>query len=187
MAYFTVQEFRARFPELIEGKYPDDTVDEYRQLAEAAFEDAAGVAFEPRTATVTTYLASGQAALTLGPKVRTVTAAANDGVDLTSDELADVAVVGTGVVLTNSRAGWTGDVSLTYTWGYDQPPLRVKQAVMMLAKTWMVVGPVDERATQISTVDGPINLSTPGVLGANFGIPEVDATLSQYARRQYVG
>ena len=175
MAYFTVSEFRARYSDLtVADGYPDTTVEEYRVIAEEAFEDAAGVAFEPRTTTRTLYLDDFNDRLFLHPRLRTVTAVLIDGTALT-----DL----TGLRISESTlAGyrWRGQIVVTYTHGFDAPPARVKQAVMILAKTWMVQGPIDDRATQLGTEDGPINLATPGILGSTFGIPEVDQTLRQY-------
>lgn len=188
--YFTVAEFRARYPDLtIANGYTDAKITEYRDLAEQAFEHAAGVAFVPRQATTTVNNRSSTVALVLPPQLRTVTAGSVDGVALTASELADLVADPAGVLYrSTTSSGWTrSKITVTYQHGYDAPPLRVKAAVMLLAKTWMVRGPVDDRATQIATDGATINLATPGVRGSWTGVPEVDATIDDYAVRAYVG
>jgi hypothetical protein len=185
--YFTAAEFRTRYPDLTESRYPDATIDAWRTTAEQAFEKAAGVAFVPRQATEALYAANGtdrvlKANHRLVRAVSTATDSAGDAVDVT-DSLAD----GSWLSLTN---GWPlddGPVTVTYTYGYDAPPEPVKQAVMMLTRVWMVEGPVTARATQIPTdTGGTINLATPGQFGSEFGVPAVDEILELYRRRTYI-
>ncbi len=60
--------------------------------------------------------------------------------------------------------------------GLNAPDMTVSEAVLTLAKTHLVRGPITDRATQIPVdAGGVINLATPGLLGSWFGIPEVDA------------
>jgi len=194
--YFTVTEFRTRYPDLTDTKYPDDTVEQYRQLAEQAFEDACQRAFVPRTATETIVEDRGNRWLqytrydanyaTPGRhlahsdvrRVLSATDSTNTTVDLS------------GVQLNN---GWvygltaTGPVTITYEYGADQPPLRVKQAVMSLAREWMVSGPVTDRQTGIPVEGGgTISLAVPGGRFGTFGIPEVDSTVAQYGVQVFV-
>jgi hypothetical protein len=77
-------------------------------------------------------------------------------------------------------------VVVGYEYGADEPPERVKRAVLLLAKNWLVNGPIDDRATAIPAGEagGVITLATPGIRGANFGIPEVDAVVEQYRIKQ---
>lgn len=179
MAYFTVAQFRARYPDLATtanvAKYPDATVEEYRELAEQAIEDAAGVAFEPRTTTRTLYLNDFEDLLLLQPKLRTITAVTiNDEVltDLSALRIDESTVAG---------RRWRGQITIAYTHGYDEPPLRVKHAAMILTRQWMIHGPIDERRTQLPTeFGGAINLATPGVQGSIFGLPEVDMVVQLY-------
>lgn len=178
--YFTTAEFRTRYPDIDSTNYPDEMVDEYRQLAEEAFEDAAGRAFVPRTVTENSYRRTPtDGRHLLRPDVRRILSA-------TGSSTIDV----DGLTTSN---GWvtgisdTGSVSVTYEYGLDSPPLRVKQAVMALTREWMLSGPVTDRQTSIPVEGGgTISLAVPGGRFGTFGIPEVDAAVEQYAWRVFV-
>jgi hypothetical protein len=180
--YFTVEEFRARYPDLDDPPWTDAKIETSRELAEQAFEDAAGRAFVPRTATDR-----------LGIKARldgSRRLARRDVRELTSATNVDGDAVDVdGALLTDGwlrvTTGWpTGVVTVTYTYGLDEPPLRVKQAVMVLARYWMLKGPIDDRNTQLAIEGGgAINLATPGVFGSLFGLPEVDVCVQIYGGR----
>jgi hypothetical protein len=175
--YFTVAEFRARYPKITVDEWPDDEVDEARELAEEAFEEACGLAFVPRT--VTEKVIGGGCYLDLARRhIREVTAAAVGTVDL---DVTDVIPYGSTTVY--RAGGWPrAQIEITFTHGLDAPPKRDLAAVMLLAKTRLVVGPIDERATQAAVEGGgAINLSTPGLFGAEFGIPEVDARVRRHS------
>lgn len=179
MPYFTVDEFREQYPKLTTAEYPDDRVDAVRALAEEAIEDACGAAFEPRTDTVS-LSGDGGVLLNLGrPHVRAITGATSDGATLTI----------TGVRIVDGArlyrlGGWPAGVAnltVTYQHGYDQPPGRIRQAAMILTRAWLVDGPIDDRATALAVEGGgTVTLATPGQFGAEFGIPEVDATVRRY-------
>lgn len=177
--YFTVADLRARFTEVTSLKYADAVVDDAIELAEEAFEHAADMAFITRDATsvVSTDVPSR---LSL-PHNRVTAVTSVTGATSGVLDVSDARITG-GSYLTLA-ANWptAEDLTVVYEHGYTTPPLRVKQAVMLLARTWLINGPIDARASQLSTGDGGvINLSTPGQFGAVFGIPEVDATLQQY-------
>jgi hypothetical protein len=152
-----------------------------RTLAEQALEDACGVAFVPR---YTRETLTGYGATTLvarWPRVRTVRSATVDDTALTVGELADLKVLPSGEIYNPGR--WTNGFASTvvaYEHGYDSPPLRVSRACLLLAKNWLVDGPIDDRATSLSTDDGIVTLATPGLRGSTFGIPEVEAVVQEY-------
>lgn len=195
--YFTADEFRARYPDLADDtKYPDSLVDQYRELAEQAFEDACQRAFVPRTATETIVEDRGNRWLQytrydanyatpgryLGHsdvrRILSATDSTNTPVDLGGVQLDSGWVYGLSAY---------GSVTITYEYGADQPPLRVKQAVMSLAREWMVSGPVTDRQTGIPVEGGgTISLAVPGGRYGTFGIPEVDATVQQYGAQVFV-
>jgi hypothetical protein len=193
--YFTVAEFRARYPDITSSVKTDQEIEDARALAEEAFEHACEVAFVPRTVTGEKVSGIGSGSLVLQwPRIRSVTAVSVDGTAFTSDQLALLQFGAGSVVSYGWRTpGWfcrgIGNVTVSYEHGYDSPPLRVKQAVMMLTREWLVQGPVSDRAIQeISPGDGgTINLLTPGLRGSVFGLPEVDVTVAQYSERTYVG
>jgi hypothetical protein len=84
--------------------------------------------------------------------------------------------------------GWpAGQVSITYQHGHAEPPLRVKQAAMILTREWLISGPVTDRQTQLPTeAGGAVNLAVPGGRFGTFGVPEVDATVAQYSREALI-
>lgn len=158
-----------------------------RTLAEDAFEEACGVAFVPRYARETIATPIGTVLLTAWPRLRKVRSATVAGTALSSSDLTALLVSRAGEVTRSTvwQASMASDsqTTIAYEHGYDRPPARVSQAVLRLAKTWLVKGPVDDRATQIATDVGTINLFTPGIRGAVFGIPEVDQVADMYCER----
>lgn len=186
---FTLADARA-LPALADSaKYPDASVISARTLAEQAFEHIANVAFVPRY-TVETVNGDGATRtllmrwnrvrsvrsvnMTVGGRPRVTTA-------LTSTELSGTYVSGPGTI------GWDtpwplgyGNIQVGYEHGYDSPPMRVAGAVLLLAKNFLVKGPVDDRAISQAGEFGNIALLTPGVRGAHFGIAEVEQALAEY-------
>lgn len=177
--YFTTADLRSMDTALADAtRFPDARLDAMRALVEQSLEDVCDVAFEPRAATGV-FSGDGSRMLELGVhRLRSVTAAVDDGQAL---DLAGVKVSGR---LVWRYDGWplgVANLTVTYTHGYDAPPLRVKRAALILAKVWLLEGPVDARATQVPVGDGStINLATPGVFGSTFGVPEVDAVVREY-------
>jgi hypothetical protein len=179
--YFTVAEALA-LPELT-GKSAIE-IAAVRTLAEQAFEDAAGVAFVPRYERV--QVTPGSGALIGLPKspvraIRDVSEVTSLGASPVTVTLSEVGYTTEGIYRPN---GWTvvpHGVTVGYEFGRDCPPERVKRAVLLLAKNWLIDGPIDDRATGIPTDGGIITLSTPGQRGVVFGLPEVEAALEQYS------
>jgi hypothetical protein len=82
-----------------------------------------------------------------------------------------------GAVVSN-MSGWTagyGNFTVGYEYGSDFPPPGASEAALILAKSRIVRGPIDDRATQQPSEYGPINLATPGMFGSRYGLPAVDA------------
>lgn len=181
--YFTVAELRERFPELTVEKYSDAKLAAWIAAAEEAFEHVADVAFIPRTATevVSTDVTSR---LSLpNNRVRSLTSAT--GVSTGTIDVADARIIGGSYVTGSWPVG--EDITVVYEHGYATVPLPVKNAVMLLARTWAINGPIDSRATQLSTGDGGvINLATPGMFGAEFAIADVDRVLRDYRHHDLV-
>jgi hypothetical protein len=177
--FFTTAELRAMDAALTDpAKFPDAQLDAMRELVEQSLEDACDVAFEPRES-VGAFSGDGSRMLALGVhRLRSVTAVVDDGQAL---DLAGVKGIGRLVWRYDGWPWGVANLTVTYSHGYDAPPLRVKRAALILAKVWLLEGPVDVRATQVSAGDGStINLATPGVLGSTFGVPEVDAVVRHY-------
>lgn len=76
-----------------------------------------------------------------------------------------------------------GTVTVSYVYGWDEPPFDVYNAALKLARD-AVLGSnsrFDDRAYIINVPDmGVVNLATPGQRGARTGIPEVDVVLDAY-------
>lgn len=177
---FSLAQARALPPLNDTTTYPTSKIAEYRTLAEQAFEDACGVAFVPRYRRQTFYSHTARSSVSLSPQVRVFRSAESDGTTLVATDV-DLDPVGV------AYYGWSGQGSIAYEHGYDRPPEPVSRAVLLLAKTWLVKGPLDDRTTQMATEDGPINIAVPGLRGSYFGIPSVDAAVEQYGIRAYVG
>jgi hypothetical protein len=176
---FTVADLRARYPEITTDRYSDEQVQDAIDTATQAFERAADVAFTPRTETLT--LTSGDARMVVLPRARVTSVTSVSGSTTGTVDTTGSQIIGGSIYL--STAPWltTETLTVAVTHGYAEAPLQVVQAVKLLARQWLIDGPVDKRATQIPSADGGVlNLSTPGMFGAVFGIPAVDAALKQY-------
>jgi hypothetical protein len=73
-------------------------------------------------------------------------------------------------------------VEVAYEHGWDEPPPLVSRAVESLARFFLTPNPsdYDQRATSISTDEAHYSLITPGVGGAIFALPEVNAVVERY-------
>lgn len=181
---FSIAQARAVRPLDNATLYPIAAIVETRTLVEQALEDACGVAFVPRYRRETFDGAGLATLLAHQPRVTALRSASLDGTDISSTDLATIAGSATGrLYYANTWTTGYGNYEVTYEHGYDQPPLRITQAALLLAKNWLVKGPIDDRTTAFSTEDGTYSLSTPGMRGASFGIPEVDATVAEYSMR----
>ena len=75
-----------------------------------------------------------------------------------------------------------GNGVVGYEHGYDRPPERIRRAALLLAKAWLVAGPVDDRAATFSSADGgTYGLVVEGRGSSPFGIPAVDAAVQEYS------
>lgn len=179
LAYFTDAELVAFAPATETNTLEERAA--MRDLVEQALEDACDVAFVPRTATETFSGSGGRLLVLPTTLVRTITTAADDGTPL---DLADVKITGRAAYRPGGWPQGTANLAVTWEHGHDLPPLRVKRAAMILTKVWLLKGPVDDRATQLAGDYGTINLATPGMFGATFGVPEVDAVVTRYGVRR---
>lgn len=183
-SYFTVAELRTRFSDGDLDDYSDAQIQDAIDLAVESYEREAGIAFVPRQATATiTELADARTIRLPRRPVRSITTAT--GATTGEIDVSEARIKGRLVTL---PAAWPSgeDIEVVYQHGRDAPPLRTIRATQLLARTWLINGPVDHRATQIAAAGGGvINLSTPGKFGAVFGIPEVDAALAADRDKAY--
>lgn len=175
--YFTLDELRLE--QDVPGTYPDSAIIPNQALVEEVIERACGAAFIPRRRVEQT-VANTLGHIHLGmPLVREVEGITEpNGATWTPEQLAEI-VIHDGQVF---GAHWTAGqiVTVTYTHGYDTPPLRIRRAAMIATRIWTTRGPVDDRATQIAADGATVNLATPGLFNAITGIPEVDAAINQH-------
>jgi hypothetical protein len=176
---FTVAEARKLRPLDNTTTYPTADIVAMRTTVEEAIEDACGVAFVPR---YDRYDGIGDSVLRLPRSyVRRVRWATSNATALTAGDLSNLLI----------RAGqfvngysWTRDaaVSVGFEHGMDRPPERVRRAALLLAKVWLVSGPVDDRATSFSSTEtgATYSMVVPGRGGSVFGVPEADAVVQQY-------
>lgn len=188
---FTVGQARQLEPLNNETRYPTSKILEARTLAEQTIEDACGRAFVPRYRQETLHGTGTSDLLLTMPDLRAIrsvsTTTSGVATAYTSDELALLAVNPTGL-LYNTGATWTagvGNITVGYEHGLAMPPARVSQAALILARSWLVKGPVDDRALGQATAGGDFSfgLATPGRNGSWVGLPEVDAVIDQYSLR----
>ena len=174
--YFTLEEFRAE-TDLDDVEATDEDVERNRALAEEVLEHATGVAWLPRRAIESVRTDTGRWRLQHS-FVRELESMAYGETTLDPAALTEQGVSTNGRWLLGYYGGIPGE--LTYTYGFEAPPQRIRRAAMTAARIWTLRGPVDDRATQIAADGATINLSTPGVQGSITGIPEVDATIRAY-------
>lgn len=182
---FGIAEARAMTPLDNDVTYPTQRILDVRTLVEEAIEDACGVAFVPRYRRERVSGTGTHKIVVTQPRVSAVRAVTFNGA-----VLVDVGtIVGDDAGVLDYPAGWmwgAENYDITYEHGYPYPPARIHQAALVLARSWLVDGPMDERTTAFTTPDGTFALSTPGMRGSIFGIPEVDAAVKQYDERAMV-
>lgn len=184
---FSVAEARALAPLSSTTSYPIARIVDVRTVVEEAIEDACGVAFVPRYKRELLSGTQTRSLIVEQPRVRSVRVVKRDGVALVAGDLATISVDDAGIL--DYPGGWiwgAGNYDVAYEHGYTYPPGRIKQAALTLARSWLVDGPMDERTTAFTTPDGTFTLSTAGMRGAVFGIPEVDAAVNAYDHRAMV-
>lgn len=168
---FTIAELRAQATVLADVvKYPTSKLTAVRSAVEDALEEEIGFALVPRYGQAT--FANASSTLRLTPflrRIRTVNDAASD---LTVDTL-DLRFDAVGYV---TGYWFQGPTIVGYEYGLDNPPARATSAGLMLAKTWAITGPIDDRTTNYTSPDTGITstLATPGLGGSIFGLPAVD-------------
>jgi hypothetical protein len=181
---FTIAQARAMAPLSNTTIYPTARIAEVRTLVETSLEDACGVAFVPRYRREAVNGSGGTKLVLSRPRVIAIRSVLLGGV-VTS--FIDIVPSGPGVLY--NPLGWTagfGNYSIAYEHGYPTPPPMATRAALTWAKRFLVEGPIDDRATSMSSADGTFMLLTPGIRGSVSGIPVVDAFIQQYDERGMV-
>lgn len=185
---FTIAEARTQRPLDNTTLYSEAAIVAMRTRVEQALEDVCGVAFVPRYYRETITGDGTQTIATRWPKIRAIRSGVGAyGTYSTTLSAGDLA----GIVL--ERSGfiygypWTFGYQWTlgYEHGHDRPPERVRRAALLLARSWMVAGPIDDRAATFNAGadGGTYGLVVPGRNGSWFGLPEVDAVANEYSLR----
>ncbi len=177
---FTLAQARALKPLDNTTLYTTARIIEARTMVEAALEDICGVAFVPRYRRQWVS-GNGRSTILLAPRTTAIRSVSLNDVVVSAGYIDTMRLLPTGEVYYPSW--WTQgyvNYEIAYEHGYDNPPPRVSQAALLWAKKFLVSGPVDDRATSMSTEDGTYALATPGMRGSFTGIPEVDAVIQQY-------
>lgn len=180
--YFTIAD--ARRLKTLENteRFPAADILFARDVAADALENACGVAFLPRFRRQTL---SGDDSTTIRldrRRVRALRQITVDGVALTAGELA--LVIPTASRTLYRAAGWANgveNITVAYEHGFSYPPARVARAVLLLAKRFLIDGPVSDRTIRQSDPSGASEwFVTAGVRGAIFDVPEANAVVRDY-------
>lgn len=181
----TLSELRATAPLTNVTLYPSADLAWGRTVAEAALEDACGVAFVPRYGR-DKFDGPGTNDILLPPRLLSVESVTVGG---TTVDVSTLELYRDGRLY--NPAGWTEgrrNVVVKFTHGYRSPPPRVGRAARLLAKRFLVQTPVSDRAISMTNEDGAIQyMVTAGVRGAVFDVPEANAVIQEYGVAQGVG
>lgn len=182
---FSVDQARRREALQDVGEFPDVEMRIAHDLTLEALQDACGVSFVPRRSRIRID-GSGQTGLILPkPLAREVTWIAINGTALTVEELEEVKTYDSGVLRRSSV--WPcglQNIEVDFVHGHSSPPARIAQAALRLAEHWLIETSIPDRATVLNTDQGSFALVTAGVRGAEFDIPEVNATVRAYAWKE---
>lgn len=181
---FTIAELREEDPLGDTVAYPTAELARMRTVVEQSFERECHRAFVPRYAfeRITTGYGMAYNLSVRGRPLRSIRSASVDGRALSAGDLATVVPRPSSFYWPQGWfTGWTyGDIRVGYEYGEDFPEGDVVEAAKLLAKNWLVKGPIDDRATSMSNDDGTFTMATPGLRGSRYGIPEVDAVVNGY-------
>lgn len=164
-------------------KYPADKLRAARTAAEQRFETAFHLSFVPRGRRYTAVGDGGTRLRVPDNALRSLRAATLGSVALTVDEVAAIVTREWGAFDRDDGNLWdSGEVvTIWYEHGEDSPPAPVSQAVMVLAREYMVASSLSSRAVTEATEIGFFRLSIAGRDGAT-GIPEVDEVGREFGR-----
>lgn len=183
---FEVADLRAFDPAFADAvRYPGNLIRAARTAAESRFEQACHQAFVPRGRR-RHKVGNGTFRVQVPDNaVRSITGA-YIGVDaLTGDDLTEIVVREWGAFDRPSGKVWTDGslVSLHFEHGLDFPPAEVSQAVMLLAREYLVRSALSSRATVEATDVGFFRVSVAGP-DRPTGLPEVDAVIRAVGRQR---
>lgn len=174
-------------------KYPSALLHEIRSQVEDVIEGprAANVAFVPRGRRITTggsarLATGGQYAIRLPDfELRTAYAVTADGTAFTNDEINRL--IADDNLLWRTRPWPEGhrNIAIHYAHGLDSVPGAITRAALILAREHLVRSDLPARATATSIGDQMFRLTIAGRDGVT-GIPDVDAAIDQFGRKEYL-
>jgi hypothetical protein len=171
---FTLAELTAIKP--VNKTWTTAEMAEMRTTVEQAIEDEYGTALVPRYDR-RTVSPDGLGSITLQDPVRSVRAVTVSGTALTASQIA-LLTFDSGYI---AGYAWpyAAVVVVDYEYGLSSPPRRMKKDALLLARQWLVSGPIDDRALGAASPDGAFSfgLATPGRGGSIFGLPDLDAAI----------
>lgn len=183
---FEVEDLRSFDPAFADaGRYPGALIRAARTAAEMRFERACRVAFVPRGRRAR-QIGDGTYRLEVADNALRELLGGSIGTDaLTSDEIDEITVREWGAIDRPAGKVWTlGElVQVHYEHGWDYPTPEIAQAVMLVARDYLVRSPLSSRATVEATDVGFFRLSVAGP-DRPFGIPEVDAVIRAVGRNR---
>jgi hypothetical protein len=154
----------------------DDDVNEKREIATRNIESACGVAYRARYGKATLEGTGTHELLLSSPQLLRVLNLSVDGEALSDDELDALTVHRVGAIVRDARWPEGASIEVAYVHGYESfPPAALP--VRDLAAYLLTPSPTDwdERATAVSTDQGSYSIVVPGVRGAVFPLPNVNA------------
>jgi hypothetical protein len=179
--WFTLDELRAFLPP--SPVYADDQLIEARTVAQSALEDACGLSFTPAPFSETLDGPGGSDLYLDTHRVLSI-----DSVTSAGASVLPAVEFDTDEGLLYNVGGWSferRDIIVTGVAGYLTPPKRVRRAGLLLAKRYLVVTQVSDRATSHTDSNGATEfLITAGVRGMVFDVPEANAVVQQYGIRK---
>lgn len=184
---FSVEQLR-RFGDraLASAKFTDQVIIDARTAVTDFFEHECKTSFIPRYSrdVIVRHHHNGHGrsrhALWLSKKrIQRIISATVNGSALDAGQLDDIVIEDTGRL--HRTSGWVSSTPIVveYVYGHVQPPPKVVDAAMTLARYELVNNDISDRTVMLTNELGTIRLSTPG---ANYptGLPVVDAILARY-------
>lgn len=190
---FSTPELRALLPD--ETAYPTGALLAMRTVVEQAVEEACGIAFVPR---YTTETFSGDGCTTLDARWPLAGMLSSTNIPLVgavrSATVNGAAVTSSDIVVDRFefyyRQGWRcgrRNITIGYEHGAQYPPDYLKRGALLQAKSWLISGPIDERAQTFAASDGvTYGLLVAGASGRDFDIPEMIVAAQRYSHRKVV-
>lgn len=173
-------------------RYPAEVISAFRDVVAESFEDVAGIAPGARYRREVLdggwhsdlWLSKVTCIRVLG--IETREQGSKSWTAFTSDELDDVTLKENGWLVRETLGTWprgAQNVRVEYEYGWQPIPEEIRQAALYLTRDRLAGTDLPRNAIgQVSEL-GTFTLSTPGMRGSYYGLPQVDEVLRRYSRR----